>query len=235
MSGYIRVIAEIREVLMSSRISRNDPCPCGSGKKYKKCCLNRGISITNAFHAGCHGDWGEFHPGIVYVGIDRQTVFVKQEASYFGEDAAVANAEIDLQLALNQSAGNEDRVVDNIQFAGYSPMGAETVEFAGEEDAEGFSSLEYALNQLVAAYIETNRPPEARIAFDRLAGLGYSRRQAFLMIKMVMAAEMWHSAQLQRVPDKDRIINALNILPNLPDFMEAAGFTSVPVGSVISA
>jgi len=23
-----------------SRLKRNDPCPCGSGKKYKKCCLN---------------------------------------------------------------------------------------------------------------------------------------------------------------------------------------------------
>ena len=22
-------------------IGRNDPCPCGSGKKYKKCCLNK--------------------------------------------------------------------------------------------------------------------------------------------------------------------------------------------------
>jgi hypothetical protein len=21
------------------RVGRNDPCPCGSGKKYKKCCL----------------------------------------------------------------------------------------------------------------------------------------------------------------------------------------------------
>jgi len=25
-----------------SRIGRNDPCPCGSGKKYKKCCLRAG-------------------------------------------------------------------------------------------------------------------------------------------------------------------------------------------------
>ena len=24
----------------SLRVSRNDPCPCGSGKKYKKCCLH---------------------------------------------------------------------------------------------------------------------------------------------------------------------------------------------------
>ena len=23
------------------KIGRNDPCPCGSGKKYKKCCLNK--------------------------------------------------------------------------------------------------------------------------------------------------------------------------------------------------
>ena len=23
------------------RVGRNDPCPCGSGKKYKKCCMNK--------------------------------------------------------------------------------------------------------------------------------------------------------------------------------------------------
>lgn len=25
---------------VSQKIDRNAPCPCGSGKKYKKCCLN---------------------------------------------------------------------------------------------------------------------------------------------------------------------------------------------------
>lgn len=30
----------IKEIFnYSSKIKRNDPCPCGSGKKYKKCCL----------------------------------------------------------------------------------------------------------------------------------------------------------------------------------------------------
>ena len=24
-----------------SKLGRNDPCPCGSGKKYKKCCSSR--------------------------------------------------------------------------------------------------------------------------------------------------------------------------------------------------
>jgi len=28
----------------TKKIGRNDPCPCGSGKKYKKCCLNNDIN-----------------------------------------------------------------------------------------------------------------------------------------------------------------------------------------------
>ena len=27
-----------RQVINDQKIGRNDPCPCGSGKKYKKCC-----------------------------------------------------------------------------------------------------------------------------------------------------------------------------------------------------
>ncbi|MGQ9625221.1 MAG: PBPRA1643 family SWIM/SEC-C metal-binding motif protein [Candidatus Bathycorpusculaceae bacterium] len=27
-----------RVVIPKTKIGRNDPCPCGSGKKYKKCC-----------------------------------------------------------------------------------------------------------------------------------------------------------------------------------------------------
>jgi hypothetical protein len=26
---------------VAEKIGRNDPCPCGSGSKYKKCCMNR--------------------------------------------------------------------------------------------------------------------------------------------------------------------------------------------------
>lgn len=27
------------------RPRRNDPCPCGSGKKYKRCCLERDVAL----------------------------------------------------------------------------------------------------------------------------------------------------------------------------------------------
>ena len=26
----------------AAKIGRNDPCPCGSGRKYKKCCMSLG-------------------------------------------------------------------------------------------------------------------------------------------------------------------------------------------------
>jgi uncharacterized protein YecA (UPF0149 family) len=29
--------------VQSEKIGRNDPCPCGSGKKYKKCCGASGV------------------------------------------------------------------------------------------------------------------------------------------------------------------------------------------------
>jgi len=33
----------VKFVPRSSVVGRNDLCPCGSGKKYKKCCLNKEI------------------------------------------------------------------------------------------------------------------------------------------------------------------------------------------------
>ena len=32
---------ESRIVKNENKVGRNDPCPCGSGKKYKKCCIDK--------------------------------------------------------------------------------------------------------------------------------------------------------------------------------------------------
>lgn len=32
----------IRPIVKNTNVGRNDPCPCGSGKKYKNCCLSTG-------------------------------------------------------------------------------------------------------------------------------------------------------------------------------------------------
>lgn len=36
---------------MEQKIGRNDPCPCGSGKKYKNCCINKPVSKPLPFKA----------------------------------------------------------------------------------------------------------------------------------------------------------------------------------------
>jgi len=33
---------ETTQVVKQKKIARNDPCPCGSGKKYKQCCGKSG-------------------------------------------------------------------------------------------------------------------------------------------------------------------------------------------------
>ncbi len=36
---------------MDKKIGRNNPCPCGSGKKYKQCCLKKQKDDTKTFTA----------------------------------------------------------------------------------------------------------------------------------------------------------------------------------------
>lgn len=45
---------------MSSKISRNEPCPCGSGLKYKKCCINKKF------------DWMQTEDGQIYRSVPLQ-------------------------------------------------------------------------------------------------------------------------------------------------------------------
>jgi uncharacterized protein len=39
------------EERMSEKPGRNDPCPCGSGKKYKSCCFSKDIPGKKKFKA----------------------------------------------------------------------------------------------------------------------------------------------------------------------------------------
>ena len=34
-------LLDSRSDVAANRVGRNDPCPCGSGKKYKKCCMRK--------------------------------------------------------------------------------------------------------------------------------------------------------------------------------------------------
>lgn len=40
LTGYDKLLAKCE---FMKKVGRNDPCPCGSGKKFKKCCENKMI------------------------------------------------------------------------------------------------------------------------------------------------------------------------------------------------
>jgi uncharacterized protein YecA (UPF0149 family) len=41
-----------KAVPVQGKLGRNDPCPCGSGKKYKKCCIT---DVAPVIHECAHG------------------------------------------------------------------------------------------------------------------------------------------------------------------------------------
>ena len=41
LSDIERAIAAREPARAASKIGRNDPCPCGSGKKFKRCCVDQ--------------------------------------------------------------------------------------------------------------------------------------------------------------------------------------------------
>lgn len=44
LEKLMKQVAQKEKQAMRRKIGRNDPCPCGSGKKYKHCCLNKPAS-----------------------------------------------------------------------------------------------------------------------------------------------------------------------------------------------
>lgn len=43
------IISSIQRRVVN-KVGRNDPCPCGSGKKYKKCCLGKEANLAQEIH-----------------------------------------------------------------------------------------------------------------------------------------------------------------------------------------
>ena len=41
ISDVERLLNPSPPIRIEAKVNRNDPCPCGSGKKYKKCCMNK--------------------------------------------------------------------------------------------------------------------------------------------------------------------------------------------------
>jgi len=125
---------------MTKKIGRNAPCPCGSGKKYKVCCIHqpkpaiteKKVTPQFRFEAGSYGGNGHFVPSI---GCFKQLppdeipnersyhfVLVKPAEQYDKEDDASEKAEADLENAFlrKESTGSDFAVAEYLKSHGYS-------------------------------------------------------------------------------------------------------------------
>jgi len=105
----------------ANSVGRNDPCPCGSGKKYKKCCLEQNMVMKGPSVQELYSNHREQMP--VLVNYDKDPiVFCKVYFSILKKDA--------IKTVLNSSADIEydDRNKKWVWLSpGINPMGGNTI------------------------------------------------------------------------------------------------------------
>ena len=119
---------------MATKIGRNDPCPCGSGKKYKLCCLGGRLMSTEAqrlsprfrFEAGSYSVPGAFLPSIACLEQWKPDawryhfVLVKPDVLCVEEAEAVAQAKGDLDQAFSgEKTPTGEREAKSLKALGY--------------------------------------------------------------------------------------------------------------------
>lgn len=77
---------------MNEKINRNDPCPCGSGKKYKKCCgANEAISITHILEK----EIDEIQTQILQFALNHYDSELEESFEEYKEDLFIPDEEIE--------------------------------------------------------------------------------------------------------------------------------------------
>jgi hypothetical protein len=111
------------------RVRSNDPCPCGSGKKYKRCCASHSSAgvvqdkSSFRFEPGSYGGRGSFAPSISCTKVTGAQshlhfVLVNADAVHEREEAAVEEATRDLDDAFS-GGGDPERLALHLRDTGY--------------------------------------------------------------------------------------------------------------------
>ena len=117
------------------KIGRNSPCPCGSGKKYKRCCETKEAQMRMAslppgrfrYEFGSYGDSGGYIPSIMgykETGPDtwlEHLCLVKPDAIFDEEVSASEMAERHLAAAqtIMDSGGGPQEFALSLRHEGY--------------------------------------------------------------------------------------------------------------------
>jgi len=81
--------------------------------------------------------------------------------------------------------------------------------------AKGYNRrLQAVYLEVVDNQLRGNDPPETRQTYDRLRGMGYSERDAKILIASAIAAETYEIIKAEEPYNRDRFIRNLERLPD---------------------
>jgi hypothetical protein len=213
-------------------VSRNDPCPCGSGKKYKKCCLDRDDAYSrqltsvsvDAFRPGALCLVGDSHvPAIVCDDENNNTVFVLARAS--GQLPAFEAADAAEEDLLSTPGTTDDglgpeclRYLHRIGYQIMPGVTADDVDLLDDLLEEGDLDENSVLDALLFTaeqQIRQQNPPEVRQTLVRLRRLGLDRAAIMDMIVHIMLHETQSAEAEGGEPNIPRYVSQLQRLPAL--------------------
>jgi len=73
---------------MAEKVNRNDPCPCGSGKKYKKCCWSKDREPRKLSATLLKGG-GNPLSGLINKSFSDQKVSSKRKITIYNKDGQI--------------------------------------------------------------------------------------------------------------------------------------------------
>ena len=177
-----------------SKINRNDVCLCGSGKKYKHCCINSPGSIQFDVQRATQQAWIFFNKGFFEEALklsDQILTNAPQHAliSYlkgliYLKDGQVDRAITELSMIHKKVPANPE-LLTNLGFAHHEKGNLSLAKSYYEEAIQLNTSYLNAYYNLHAILIDENKLSEAIDALEKLISYHASDQDALFMLGMI--------------------------------------------------
>ncbi|WLR50649.1 SEC-C domain-containing protein [Bacillus tianshenii] len=149
-----------------AKVKRNDPCPCGSGKKYKQCCLKqKTVSITDLIHK----ELVDAYRDIINYGLTKYETFLWREVRQMikgieskGEEEEFYAFELNLYIMAMKAVDGQHTIIEDYIKKNASKYKRTRV----REIIESWGNSEPFIGEV----IETSEAEKAYVLKDYLTG-----------------------------------------------------------------
>jgi tetratricopeptide (TPR) repeat protein len=177
-----------------SKMNRNDLCLCGSGKKYKHCCINNPNSIQFDIQRATQNAWKFFEEGFFEEALkisDQILTYAPQHLliSYLKGLIYLKDGQIDLAITglsmIHKKAPPNPELLTNLGFAHHEKGNLSLAKSYYEEAIQLNPSYLNAYYNLHAILIDENKLSEAIDVLEKLISYHVSDEDALFMLGMI--------------------------------------------------